>query len=126
LYVTAKVLTGTALSEKLGPVEPGNETRRWLSFKSNVKVLTLVVNGKTYHGNSRVGQVSETGIGLFIPANLRIRDNAQIEFSLPDSAETIKTKAVVKDRAGFRYVFEFTDLSELQREKIRRACQLTA
>lgn len=107
-------------------MEPGNETRRWLSFRSNVKVLTLVVNGKTYHGNSRVGQVSETGIGLFIPANLRIRDNAEIEFSLPDSAETIKTKAVVKDRAGFRYVFEFANLSELQREKIRRACQLTA
>lgn len=107
-------------------MEPGNETRRWLSFHQNVKVVALAVNGKAYHGNSRVGQVSETGIGLFIPANLRIRDNAEIEFSLPDSKETIKTRAIVKNRAGFRYVFEFTGLNDGQREKIRRACQLSA
>src|SRR5919204_2548195 len=96
-------------------VEPGNETRRWLSFQSNVKVVALAVNGKAYHGNSRVGQVSDTGIGLFIPANLRIRDSAEIEFSLPDSSETIKAKAFVKNRAGFRYMFEFTDLNDRQR-----------
>ena len=114
------------LSAKLAQVEPGNETRRWLSFQSNVKVIALAVNGKPYHGNSRVGQVSETGIGLFIPANLRIRDQAEIEFSLPDKAETLKVKAVVKNRAGFRYMFEFTDLNETQRERIRRVCQLTA
>ena len=114
------------ISEKLGYVEPGNETRRWLSFQSNVKVVSLAVNGKPYQGNSRVGQVSETSIGLFIPANLRIRDNAEIEFSLPDSSETIKTKAIVKNRAGFRYTFEFTGLNERQRERIRRVCQLSA
>lgn len=119
-------LTGVPVLEKLGGVEPGNETRRWLSFQSNVKVLTLSVNGKAYQGNSRVGQVSDTGIGLFIPANLRIRDSAEIEFSLPDSSETIKTKAIVKNRAGFRYMFEFTGLSERQRERIRRVCQLSA
>jgi hypothetical protein len=119
-------LTAPVLSEKLGQVEPGNETRRWLNFQSNVKVINLAVNGKAYHGNSRVGQVSDTGIGLFIPANLRLRDPAAIEFSLPDSAETIKARAIVKSRAGFRYLFEFIDLSETQREKIRRACQLSA
>lgn len=107
-------------------MEPGNETRRWLSFQSNVKVIALAVNGKPYQGNSRVGHVSEHGIGLFIPANLRIRDTAEIEFSLPDSKETIKAKAIVKNRAGFRYSFEFTGLNEVQREKIRRACQLSA
>jgi hypothetical protein len=73
-----------------------------------------------------VGQVSETGIGLFIPANLRIRDSAEIEFSLPDSSETIKVKAIVRNRAGFRYMFEFTGLTERQRERIRRVCQLSA
>lgn len=106
--------------------EPGNETRRWLNFQSNVKVIALAVNGKPYQGNSRVGQVSETGIGLFIPANLRIRDHAEIEFTLPNTSETVKARAVVKNRAGFRYLFEFTDLNEVQREKIRRACQVSA
>jgi hypothetical protein len=118
-------LTGEWLSAKLAQVEPGHETRRWLSFQSSVKVVGLVVNGKAYQGNSRVGQVSETAIGLFIPANLRIRDQAEIEFSLPDKPETIKAKAVVKNRAGFRYIFEFTDLSDKQRERIRRACQVS-
>jgi len=107
-------------------MEPGNETRRWLSFQSNIKVLALAVNGKPYQGNSRVGQFSETGIGLFIPANLRIRDHAEIEFSLPDSAETIRAKAIVRSRAGFRYLFEFTGLNETQRERLRRVCQLSA
>lgn len=103
-------------------MEPGQETQRWLGFKLDVRITSLAINGKDYVGHTRVGTVSESGIGIMIPANLRVRDMAEIGFSLPDN-NLIKVKGVIRDRAGFRYVFQFTDLSETQRQQIRRACE---
>jgi hypothetical protein len=103
-------------------MEPGQETQRWLSFKLDVKVVGLVINNKEYLGDSRVGTVSPNGIGLFIPANLKLKDVAQISFTLPKSKDVIKAKATVRNRSGFRYLFEFTEMADADREKIRVGC----
>jgi hypothetical protein len=103
-------------------MEPGQETQRWLAFNLDVKVVGLVINNKEYLGDSRVGTVSPNGIGLFIPANLKLKDVAQIRFTLPKSNDIIKAKAAVRNRTGFRYLFEFQELADGDREKIRIAC----
>jgi len=103
-------------------MEPGQETQRWLAFNLDVKVVGLVINNKEYLGDSRVGTVSPNGIGLFIPANLKLKDVAQIRFTLPKSNDIIKAKASVRNRTGFRYLFEFQELADADREKIRIAC----
>jgi hypothetical protein len=106
-------------------MEPGQETQRWLSFKLDVKVVGLVINNKEYLGDSRVGTVSPNGIGLFIPANLKLKDIAQIRFTLPSGKDVIHAKACVRNRSGFRYLFEFTEMRDADREKIRVACIAT-
>ena len=103
-------------------MEPGQETQRWLAFKLDVKVVGLVINHKEFLGDSRVGTVSPNGIGLFIPANLKLKDVAQIRFTLPNSKDVIKAKASVRSRSGFRYLFEFSEMADADREKIRIAC----
>lgn len=103
-------------------MDPGQETQRWLAFKLDVKVVGLVINHKEFLGDSRVGTVSPNGIGLFIPANLKLKDVAQIRFTLPNSKDVIQAKACVRSRSGFRYLFEFSDMKDTDREKIRLAC----
>jgi len=85
-------------------------------------LLWALINHKEFLGDSRVGTVSPNGIGLFIPANLKLKDIAQIRFTLPNSKDVIQAKACVRSRSGFRYLFEFSDMKDTDREKIRLAC----
>jgi hypothetical protein len=105
------------------PVTPGQETVRWLNFKLDVRLNSITVNNKPYQGASRVGQISETGIGIMIPAKLKKGDKAQLEFTLPTSEKALQVSAVLRDMAGFRYWFEFVNLSEDHRTRIQKACK---
>jgi hypothetical protein len=100
-------------------VKPGQDTVRWLNFKLAVQLNSLTINKKPYQGASRVGELTEAGIGLMIPAKLRKHDLAQIEFSLPDTSE-LKVSAVLRTINGFRYWFEFVDLKPKQLERIQK------
>src|ERR1051326_865993 len=76
------------------PVTPGQETVRWLNFKLDVRLNSITVNNKPYQGASRVGQISETGIGIMIPAKLKKGDKAQLEFTLPTSEKALQVRSV--------------------------------
>lgn len=103
-------------------MEPGQETVRWLKFSLDVRLGAIEVNKKPYEGSSRVGHLDGTGIGIFIPANLRKGDVAVLEFTLPNSSTPMKVNAKLATRTGFRYWFLFTDLSAEQQQRIQRAC----
>jgi len=103
-------------------MEPGQETVRWLKFSLDVRLGAIVVNKKPYEGSSRVGHLDETGIGIFIPANLKKGDIAVLEFSLPNSSSFMKVTAKLGTRTGFRYWFVFSDLTPEQQQKIQAAC----
>jgi len=102
-------------------VSPGQETVRWLNFKLPVQLVSLSINKKPYQGASRVGELTETGIGIMVPAKLRRLDVAHIEFTLPSSAEVQKVTAVLRTATGFRYWFEFDGLKPKQKELIQKA-----
>ena len=103
-------------------MEPGQETVRWLKFSLDVRLGPILVNRKPYEGSSRVGHLDETGIGIFIPANLKKGDVAVLEFTLPKSEQPMKVTAKLATRTGFRYWFVFTDLTVEQQHRIQRAC----
>jgi hypothetical protein len=102
-------------------MEPGQETVRWLKFSLDVRLGAIEVNKKPYEGSSRVGHIDETGIGIFIPANLKKGDVAVLEFTLPNSSAAMKVNAKLATRSGFRYWFLFTDLNAEQQQRIQRA-----
>ena len=103
-------------------MNPGQETVRWLKFQLDVRLISITVNNKPYQGTTRVGHISESGIGLMIPANLKKNDAAMLEFTLPKSSDVMQVKAVLRSRTGFRYWFEFLNLSPGQLKEIQRAC----
>ena len=101
---------------------PGQETVKWLKFQLDVRLNSITVNNKPYQGTSRVGHITESGIGIMVPANLKKLDRATFEFTLPNSNRVLQVSAVLRDRTGFRYWFEFTGLSDDQRQAIQKAC----
>jgi len=103
-------------------MEPGQETVRWLKFSLDVRLGAIEVNKKPYEGSSRVGHLDETGIGIFIPANLKKGDVAVLEFTLPNASQSMKLNAKLATRTGFRYWFIFTDLTPEQQHRIQKAC----
>src|SRR5437868_7529205 len=101
---------------------PGQETVKWLKFQLDVRLNSITVNNKPYQGTTRVGHITESGIGIMVPANLKTLDRATLEFTLPNSNKVMQVNAVLRDRTGFRYWFEFTALSDDQRLAIQKAC----
>jgi hypothetical protein len=47
-----------------------------------------------------------------------------VELSLPYNREELKVRAAVRNRVGFEYGVEFLDISEQDREAIRRNCRV--
>jgi hypothetical protein len=78
----------------------------------------------TCHNNPIVtdGQaqdVSEGGIGAYIPAEFHVNENVRIEVVLPFGKRPIVFDAEVRDANGFRYGFEFLKVKEADRDELR-------
>ena len=102
-------------------MQPGQETIRWLKFGLDVKLSSIRINDKPFEGSIRVGSIDETGIGVFLPANLKKHDKGVFTFTLPDSNVEITAKVRLATRTGFRYWFEFVDLEPKTLERVRQA-----
>jgi hypothetical protein len=68
----------------------------------------------------RTKDIAEGGLGATIPANIDIGEIVELEVQLPDAKEPLKIKAEVRYRHGFQYGFKFVQVTEPQKEMIRR------
>lgn len=81
--------------------------------------LRIVVRTKeTLIGRTK--DLAEGGLGATIPNNIDIGEIAELELQLPGNPEPLKIKAEVRYRHGFQYGFKYLDITEQQKEMIRR------
>lgn len=78
----------------------------------------------TLHNNPAVtdGQaqdVSEGGVGAYIPGEFQLNEKVRIEVVLPFGKRPIVFDAEVRDCNGFRYGFEFIKVKESDRDELR-------
>lgn len=101
--------------------------RRWNRFHIQVRVRVSVTRPG---GNVLVyGQgtdISEGGMGIFVPNELNTGETITIELMLPYSRDKLMLKAVVRSRNGFRYGIEYLWPSAYERELINRTCTALA
>lgn len=71
----------------------------------------------------RLANISEGGVAVLTPMEMRVGDTAEIEFKAPNAEGPLRLRAVLRNRNGFRYGFEFLTLSHSQRREIMRLCQ---
>jgi len=92
----------------------------------DVRVVLMIGDGSTVRGAiGRSKDLSEGGIGVFLPASLSIGQSCALQFILP-GGDSMQVTGRVRTRASFSYGLEFATLSGQQREQIKRACQTLA
>ena len=102
------------------------ERRASVRHEMDVRVMLMIGDGTTVRGAiGRSNDISEGGIGAFLPASLNIGQMCALQFKLP-GGEPMEVTGRVRTRSSFRYGFEFATLSSQQREQIKRACETLA
>lgn len=92
--------------------------------------LDIRVSAKVFRADAPVDlwgrsiEFGQDGIGITLTGELAPGEVATLELTLPGSAVPLKLRALVRYRDGLRHGFEFLARDALQREAIRRTCEL--
>jgi hypothetical protein len=70
--------------------------------------------------------ISEVGMGGVFVAVWDVGTLVHLEFLVPVTRNPVRVGAAVRSHSGYRYGFEFVDLSSDQREIIRKTCRALA
>lgn len=94
--------------------------------------LDIRVSAKVFRADAQVQlwgrsiEFGQDGIGVTLTGELEAGEVATLELTLPASNAPLKLRALVRYRDGLRHGFEFLARDEIQREVIRRACEVMA
>lgn len=105
----------------------GPASRRFPRYSMDIRV-----SAKVFRADSQIAlwgrsiEFGQDGIGVTLTGELEPGEVATLELTLPASALPMKLRALVRYRDGLRHGFEFLARDEVQREAIRRTCDLLA
>jgi hypothetical protein len=94
--------------------------------------LDIRVSARVFRAESQVSlwgrsiEFGQDGIGVTLTGELNPGEVATLELTLPATPVPMKLRALVRYRDGLRHGFEFLARDEVQREAIRRTCELLA
>jgi PilZ domain len=71
----------------------------------------------------RVIDISDFGLGAVLSGSLERGDKVVLEFAGGAGNPILTLPAVIRYAQGFRYGFEFSGLSSVEAEHIKRACR---
>jgi c-di-GMP-binding flagellar brake protein YcgR len=97
--------------------------RRWKRYDFDVRIrVTMADDGSLRSVYGRGNDLSTGGMAAFVAAELNKGDVVEVDMTLPYSSQSMKVKAIVCNRAGYKYGLEFVDLLQEQRKLIERTC----
>lgn len=99
-----------------------HKQRRYRRFALDARMVILR-SGQNRPLYGRTLGVSQAGISGLLAADLELGESIHLEFALPGSSPSLAVRAVVRNRHGARYGFEFLSLSGGQREAIGGYCE---
>jgi len=103
----------------------GPAARRYPRFPLDIRV-----SAKVFRPDAPVElwgrsiEFGQDGIGVTLTGELQPGEVATLELTLPASSTPLKLRALVRYRDGLRHGFEFLARDEMQRELIRRTCEV--
>jgi len=107
--------------------EPQINRRRYQRYEidTHLRVTFLGVEQRgTMRGRSL--DISEAGIAGVFVTEWDVGAPVSLEFSVPVTSSPVTVGGVVRSHSGYRYGFEFADLSPEQREIISKTCRTLA
>ena len=70
--------------------------------------------------------ISLSGLAAVLPRDLSLGQTVELEFVFPLSSDALHLRAIVRNRIGDRYGFEFVSLSTDHRDALDRGCTALA
>src|SRR5439155_8213801 len=108
-------------SAKIDPSKQRRYPRYPLDVRVSAKVFRVDAPIELWGRSIEFGQ---DGIGVTLTGELDVGEVATLELTLPASSAPLKLRALVRYRDGLRHGFEFLARDEIQRDVIRRTCEL--
>ena len=91
---------------------------------TDLTVRVLPEHPEVTHGHSL--DISPAGIAGVFATGWEIGTRVLIQFSVPVSREPLQVEAIVRNRSGYRYGFEFVNLSGRERTLIQKTWRVLA
>src|ERR1700745_2817255 len=104
---------------------PSAANRRYPRYPIDIRV-----SAKVFRPNAAVElwgrsiEFGQDGIGVTLTGELEVGEVATLELTLPANASPLKVRGLVRCGDGWRHGFEFLARDEIQRDLIRRTCEL--
>ena len=89
-------------------------------------MLARPANNRSQAVHGRVVNLSRSGMGAVIAADLQPGEVVALEFKLPYAAAGILLEAAVRRRNSHHYSLEFVHVTASDQEKINRTCAALA
>lgn len=101
------------------------ERRRWPRYSLDVpiKVRVKSSNGLSSYCFGRGNDISEGGMAIHIPHEIKPGQTVNLVLILPYSEKNIECEAVVRSRSSYRYGVEFLNLKPQDFMQITRVCK---
>ena len=107
-----------------GQSEPPTTRRRYPRYEIETELTATILGVGRREMRGRSLNINEGGIaGVFI-AGSDIGASVNLQFSVPVATMPVQVKGVVRSRTGYRYGFEFAELTPQQQEVISRTCRM--
>jgi c-di-GMP-binding flagellar brake protein YcgR len=103
--------------------ERTTRTRRHQRYEleTELRAAILGVESREMHGRSL--NINEGGIAGVFASGWEVGTSVHLQFAVPVTTTPIRVRSVVRNCTGYRYGFEFADLTAEQRETISRTCR---
>jgi c-di-GMP-binding flagellar brake protein YcgR len=104
------------------PELPRN-TRRYQRYEIETELIAAMLGTQCRELRGRSLNINEGGIGGVFAKGMDVGCAVNLQFSVPVVTTPVRVHGVVRNQSGYRYGFEFVDLTPEQRETISRTCR---
>jgi hypothetical protein len=98
-------------------------SRRYPRYELETELRASILGVEHREMRGRSLNINEGGIGGIFVAGWDVGTSVALQFSIPIAAIPVKLKGIVRNCTGYRYGFEFADLTPEERETIKRTCR---
>lgn len=106
--------------------ERRTRTRRHQRYELETELRAAILGVEHPEMRGRSLNINEGGIAGVFVAGWDVGTSVYLQFSVPITSTPVRVRGVVRNSTGYRYGFEFADLTAEQRETIRRTCTTLA
>lgn len=102
---------------------PGAERRESPRAHVDIRLrANVMLEGRKASVQGRGNDLSRTGVSVFLPVDLMLGEQIEVELSLPYTSEPLRVRAIVRNRRSFTYGLQFHHLSHAQLATIEKNC----